>query len=342
MDEALATTGLRPLTRSLDPLAGESLGGYLLRLAHRLHLSPIHLARLTGCTRRPATTHHGRRLLLDLDVQRFAHSARLSRAEATALTLTPWADRYPPIAQSQLDAAPRSSREDWLFNDFPRYCPQCLAGDGSPIQQQYGGPWKKAWHLPVAFVCTDHRVFLQHGCPLPHPTGRTITQLITQPADNTLHPAQCRHPNQPAGQGRKGPSCGARLDQPESAESPRPGTSTLKTQQHLLDLLEPGRPAKESVSYFTDLRVVTALLCASWPLGRELIAPESCGAVGEHIRTLGSGARQVLDRPPRDSIATAALLTAAATLLDTPDLHSVLAQHTRATWEGRPGACQVK
>jgi len=72
MAEGRASTSSRPLARSLDPLAGESAGGYLLRLACRLRLSPIGLARLTGCTKHPTTTQLGRRLLLDLDIQGFA------------------------------------------------------------------------------------------------------------------------------------------------------------------------------------------------------------------------------------------------------------------------------
>jgi hypothetical protein len=48
-DEQLPTmTTLRPLPRSVDPLPEESLPGYLLRLAHRLDISPAHAARLTG------------------------------------------------------------------------------------------------------------------------------------------------------------------------------------------------------------------------------------------------------------------------------------------------------
>lgn len=339
MAEGHASTSGRPLARSLDPLAGESVGGYLLRLACRLHLPPIRLARLTGCTKHSTTTQLGRRLLLDLDVQGFAHATRLSDDEAGALTLIPRADRYPPLARSLAAAAPRPSHEDWLFNDIPRYCPQCLAGDRSTVQQQYGGPWKTIWHLPIVFACPDHEVFLQHGCPQGHPLGQAATtQLITRAADSTLHPAQCRRPDpgQPASRGRKGRSCGARLDQSGGPGPPRPSTSMLKTQRRLLDLLGPGHPAEEAASHFTDLRVVTALLCTTWPSGRDMIDPDVRGTVDEHVRALSAGSRQAFDRPPREPAATAALLTAAATLLDAPDLGEVLAQHTRAAREGRP------
>nr|WP_144055284.1 hypothetical protein [Streptomyces viridosporus] len=44
------SSGRRPLELSLDPLKGESLTGFVLRLAHRLHISPHELAQLTGLT----------------------------------------------------------------------------------------------------------------------------------------------------------------------------------------------------------------------------------------------------------------------------------------------------
>jgi hypothetical protein len=46
MPEASPRPAARPFARSLDPLAGESVGGYLLRLACRLHLTPLRLAQL--------------------------------------------------------------------------------------------------------------------------------------------------------------------------------------------------------------------------------------------------------------------------------------------------------
>ncbi len=337
MAEAPASPGNRPLTRSLDPLTGESLGGYLLRLAYRLRLTPIRLAHVTGCTKAPATTQLGRRLLLDLDADSFARTTRLTLDETAALTLIPWADRYPPIARTQHGTIRRPRIDDWLFNDIPRYCPHCLAGDGSPIHQQFGGTWKKTWHLPIAFACPDHGVLLEYGCPRNHPPGK-ISQLITQAADCTLHPAQCRLPQlgQPAARGRSVPSCGARLDQPRDTGTLHPRTSALETQRRLLSHLDPRCPAESAARFFTDVRVVTALLCASWPLGEDLVDPGMLAAVAEHIRWLGAGTRQTLDTPPKDAAATAALLTAAVAILDTADLQGTLARHLQATWEGPP------
>ncbi|MBT2408833.1 MULTISPECIES: TniQ family protein [unclassified Streptomyces] len=322
----------RPLGRSLDPLPEESLGGYLLRLAHRLRLSPIRLARLTGI-KRPAESVLGRQLLLDLDIDRFARATRLTEDETAGLTFLPWQDRYPPIARALTALDRRGTREDWLFNDFPRYCTQCLADDS--------GAWKTAWHLPIAFACPIHEVFLKHGCPQPHELQRTLPHLIAQAADGSLDPAQCRFPvpsdgpNPVRGKGRTGRSCGARLEWSPAGPS-RPSASMLKIQRDLLDLLGPGRPAEESSSRFTDLRVVTSLLCTTWPKSWDMLDPRAREAVDEHVQSLGAGGKPAFDRPPRDAIASAGLLTAASTLLDASDLDEVLAQHTRESWDGRP------
>jgi hypothetical protein len=84
------------------------------------------------------------------------------------------------------------------------------------------------------------------------------------------------------------------------------------------------------------IRVATALLCASWPLGQNLIDPAQVTAVTGHIRQLGEGTRQALDAPPGNPVAAAGLLTAAAALLETAGIPGVLARHLQASWTGRP------
>jgi hypothetical protein len=335
MGDAASKGKPRPLTRSLEPLTGESLSGYLLRLSYRLRITPLQLARLTGCASSTSALI-SRRLLLDLDLGNFARATRLTTGEAAALTLVPWADRYPPIACSRSGSSWPTSFDDWLFNTSLRYCPGCLAGDGSPIQQRYGGPWKKIWHLPIAFACPEHHLFLHEGCPRPHPPDPGAWRLIAHTSGSSLHPAQCRRPEHPGKTGRHRPSCGTRLDLPASQQRLRPDANTLATQQRLLNLFDPGCPAKDAVQSFTDIRVATALLCKSWPLGQNLIDPAKVTAVTEHIHHRGAGTRQALDTPPGNPVAAAALLTAATAILETADLPAVLAQHLQASWPGRP------
>src|ERR1019366_843507 len=58
-------TRTRALPRSLDPLPGESLAGYLLRLSFRLGVPPGQVAAITGLTTGTGTIPASRMLILD-------------------------------------------------------------------------------------------------------------------------------------------------------------------------------------------------------------------------------------------------------------------------------------
>lgn len=109
--------------------------------------------------------------------------------------------------------------------------------------------------------------------------------------------------------------------------------SVIEAQEHLLGLLDGPLPAGEAASSFTDIRVMTALLRASWPLGQDLMPPGPAGAADEHIRHFGRGkapAYPELDRSPSGILAAAGLLAAAITILHAPDLAGTLACHVHA------------
>ncbi|MPY59841.1 TniQ family protein [Streptomyces spongiae] len=167
-----------PLPRALAPLPGEGLPGLTLRLAHRLDLSPTMLFARTGLQTSTAS-YTSARLLLGLGdrLTAFAQATQLTPAEAARLTLAPDTERYPSIAMS---LHPRPKRFFpyglWVFTSFTRYCPHCLAGDGSMIQQRHGGPWKIRWRLPVIFICQDHQTFLRDGCPRCHRSAHAFDQ----------------------------------------------------------------------------------------------------------------------------------------------------------------------
>ncbi|MFF7793472.1 TniQ family protein [Streptomyces sp. NPDC007991] len=80
----------------------------------------------------------------------------------------------------------------WLYVGSPRFCPSCLAGDGTRAQQLHGGPWLKLWHLPIVFACTKHRIYLEADCPHCGQPHDTLGPLVQRANDHTLHPAQCR------------------------------------------------------------------------------------------------------------------------------------------------------
>ena len=333
---------------SLEPIAGESLVSYLLRLAYRLSLPPLHLARMAGWANGPRHDHLARKLLLDISPPQAEASARLARLtteEVAALTLSSWRARYPPIARSMPDRGRPLWPDSWLFITSPRFCPSCLAGDGTAAQQLHGGPWRKIWHLPVVFACVEHQEFLLHACPHCGQGQSSPEPLIHRMNDNTLHPAQCRRPlADVSAPGRKTPACGGRLDDPAAARcdlNPRPTQALLDFQRSLLTRLTPSVPAREASEYFTDLRLITALISTSWPQGSHLAGAGSAEKPA-HIHDQRHGApgiprnRRIPDPLPRDPEACAALLSAAQLLLDEKDLEGVLSQFARAASNSRP------
>lgn len=335
---------LSPLPRSLDPLPDETLPGYLLRLAHRLGLAPARIMQLTGLTagrdgREPAR----RSLMLHLDevpAGAFTRVTRLTAADTAGLCMSSMSGQY-PWAAPRVTAdqwGPRSLASPWVFISATRYCPQCLAGDGSPIQQEHGGAWQKAWRLPVVFACPVHRRLLEHLCPSCLQPAMSAAPgapawLIPRAHHGGLHPAQCRAAPGPRAAGRHARPCGARLDAPaRPGEDPPAPDDLLTLQDRLLPLLSPkDPPAAMSVGqlatpaqYFADLRLVCSLINGTWPHSADLIAgPGLAECLGRHIASTGGDAPRrhtLCDAPPLNARPGAALITAAVRILDCDDL----------------------
>jgi len=333
----------RELPRSLDPLPGEALDGFLLRLAYRLELSPARIALIGGL----ALSRHLQApfaALLHLPGElrdRFACVVRLQPAEVSSMCLSSLSERYAPISvASKLTGTNHSGY--WVFKRATRYCPECLAGDGSRIQEELGGAWQRTWRLPVVFACTNHRRFLDHLCPgCQRPahdcagTGQPINAPV-QPRHAGLHPAQCRQIN-PAqlSRGRRAPLCAASFAASQIPSS-FPEPASLKLQDRISDLLNPGL-ADSVISvgtpsiarrYFTDLQLLTTLIRISWPRAKDImtIADNLERAIWEDHEFLLRERRGPcpLRRPqihwiaPLRSEHCAALLTIAGQLIDIP------------------------
>jgi hypothetical protein len=136
------------LPRSLDPLPGEGLDGFLLRLSYRLERTPYRMAQLTGLIQPSEQQVVAIGLLIHLPDGRrneFARATRLSPDEVAGLCLSSMADQYPPASpapETRGWAGSLPAGNHWIFKRATRYCPQCLAGDGSAIQNDLGGPWR--------------------------------------------------------------------------------------------------------------------------------------------------------------------------------------------------------
>lgn len=344
---------MHPLPRSLDPISGESLTGFLLRLSHRLGLSPLHLLQLAGLA--PAQgSHVSWKTLVQLDesqVSSFARLTRLSDLEVLDLMLSSWKDRYPPITAS-LGGRERLWSDTWLFRGMVRYCRKCLAGDGTVTQRQHGGPWKKLWHLPVVFACPEHRAFLQLGCPNCSAAGAGApSQLMQRWNDGTLHAAQCRRTlSDPAAPKRKSQACGHRLDggRLPRGPGPRPSPTLLAFQEHILQQFTPAVTADDASHYFTDLRLIVALINQSWPQSRSLVDADVMRDVARSLESQmryrggsinrGQHYRSV-DAPPAESPACGGLLQTAHDVLNGDDLHGTISRLLHATpYAGRAAA----
>jgi hypothetical protein len=340
------TTPHRPLPRSLVPLADESFPGYLLRLAHRLDLSPARLAAVTGLTLYEGVPVSRMLGLEPAMAEEFGRMTRLSATEVTGLTLASLSPRYPPL---DLAFSGRSRliqgvfvKENWVFSHASRYCPQCLAGDGSLIQQQHGGAWNKLWRLPVVFACPVHGQLLRHACPAcgdPAHSSAGSGSMLPLVGNSTLHPTQCRNAVVAAGLRR---ACGHQLAQPGLRTLPPSDEreSLLGLQSRLLGVLR--SDGQEAVvcfgqettpaRYFVDLRILTCVIVASWPAGHDLSQTSACERLVdrhvrrrrreiEAIRRSGRTVREIglYDRPPLDSATCGHLLALAHEITAVPD-----------------------
>ncbi|WP_078968936.1 TniQ family protein [Streptomyces sp. MMG1522] len=354
------TGRLRPLPRSLDPLADESIHGYLLRLAHRFGVAPLEIAVRTGLV----VQGRGRngipvRLLHDLDEQRldaFARATCLTHDEVRGLLTALLGERYGPLNAGLLAEFRTPSgmlhNNRWILTRATRYCPRCLTGDGTEIEERHGGCWRRSWRLPPVFACLRHQRPLLYGCPR---CGQDINtaragSLVARASEAGLHPAQCRAtiPGTRA-------ICGASLVDGEAnrlPHSPSTVAALLRLQHHFDRLLDPGGPKSVGsfgwlvpvAQHFIDLRALSALIFMTWPCGRELADTEALAmlvdreAEKRHAEFAKSRAEAEAGRrrqashhysnPAADPAVAGAVLGIAAKLLAAPDeneTHEVMA-----------------
>lgn len=330
------------LARSLGPLPDESLPGLLLRLSHRLGLSPRRVAELTGLgiSGPRGVLSLGHLLTMDSStLNRFAQATALTPAEAAALTLAGFR-RYPPLDGLNIVYAKsyiRTQWPSWVLQPSSRYCPQCLAGDGTTIQNLHGGSWRRTWRLGVTFACLHHQRLLLTTCPscAKPASHRSLGESLIPRERVVLHPAQCRSVVDIIGR-RRQRLCEARLDE-LPPENPDIDGRFLALQQRIFDMLDPTSPTTTTVlgqttpvvRYFADLRLISTLIQTSWDRAREVaatIAPIDALDISIEQRTNHAGqaaapaspagrSTQSLPQLPTNVSAVAALLLVADSIL---------------------------
>lgn len=334
----------QPLGRSLAPLPDESMHGFILRLAHRLELPPVRIAALTGLPTLGGSYAGWPTALALLTLEpavaaRFATVTRLSSEEVAGLLMDRYADRYPASAMPTGTSPPKVatiSRRGWVLMDSTRYCPLCLEGDDSLIQQRHGGAWQQQWRLQVVFACLNHQRFLEHRCrncgiAASLSMSNHSVALLPWANDKHLHPAQCRNRRSAS------TACGTYFTDSAANAAPLPPTAELlQLQKQILDKLEPASmiPDGDAREYFQLLSLVHNLIMMSWPHASHLTGPEPLAtAVDTHVTNARLDIEQAKARPhgfteinpplrklPVASDATAGLLLAADRLLGWDDL----------------------
>ncbi|MET7484883.1 TniQ family protein [Streptomyces sp. NPDC005538] len=178
---------MQPLPRSLDPLHDESLVGYVLRLAYRAGSTPAEITVRTGL-RRTELSGLSLRPLRDLDpgqLQKFSTATSLTPSEARGLLLAGLAPRYGPLDLSLTKgrtAQALISGNEWASFRNTRYCPECLFGSGTEIEQLLGGAWWRLWRVPAVFVCCRHQRILSTRC-----SGCGQPAQVSKPGHAILH-----------------------------------------------------------------------------------------------------------------------------------------------------------
>ncbi|WP_436494284.1 TniQ family protein [Actinokineospora sp. HUAS TT18] len=363
----------RPLPRSLDPLPDESITGFVLRLAHRLQIPPARVVELTGLN----TGHRSSTSALGLAVHvvpaarhAFAHATRLTAAETDKLFLSALGDRY-PAAQPKRGPNRWGSTtyfDRWLFTRSTRYCPACLTGEDTELGRALGGAWRRTWRLPVVFVCTEHRRYLDHQCPAcHHPVHLRHGGGHPQWGTTSLHPTQCRFSGGIGARDAERTACAAWLSAPQHPVGHPASTVSVAMLdlQHRIDAaLDPQRPDRIDVlgretaarHYFVDLEMMAYLVRVSWPLGRDFAAyPALADALDEHLADLNArfqatvrnpnstgynqSVQHFLKSPPLDALACATLLDIADHLLQLGSPHALSTEMRRllAHDDRRPG-----
>ncbi|MGK4585077.1 TniQ family protein [Kitasatospora sp. HPMI-4] len=323
---ASTPAGPHPLPRSLVPLPDESLPGFILRLSHRLDQAPGRLMRLAGLTNtaNPSNSAPVRHLLMlqPGPLETFTRLTRLTPEEAQGLTLRQFTGRDPAVTEALKRPGGNQYASlmipPWLLLTSSRYCPRCLAGDSTDIQNCHGGPWRLHWRLAAVFACLEHGVLLEHLCPACHKPpfsnhgwgSRRL--LLSAVGAAALHPARCRNGVLAA---KNTQPCGGHLD----TVTARPLTRELASlQAKILRLMAPGTEPTAAAA-ISDMQVMAAIVAGTWPraaVHAPFDIPLGLESLLDRRDTIKTDVRW--DTPPLDAEPTAALLAMAGALLGQP------------------------
>lgn len=293
----------------IEPLPGESMAGYVERVAETYTLSPRGLlAWLFNLDAAPTPRLNGV-AMPPVQIASFAGKLRLEVGELEGLLLSRFAGgALPGRVRDAVTAAKlqQGSRTDWYSPGRSRFCPMCLA---------QGVGWQSKWHLSISYACTEHQVLLLDRCPRCASAAVRGRGVESVPAPRAL---VCVARPRDA----KAEWCGQRLD--EAPAPPLAGFDELIWAQRILDeTLLPGGLSKElqGTSQLCTSRELHALIVKVAMLlrldqfktvkSRNLDLPTAVEEAIAADAALGSGYRRARGQKPGSAaLAAAALGTA--------------------------------
>jgi transposase len=316
-------TTVRMFPIRLAPLPCEALDSWLEALMRRLDIArrdltaALDLAEPRGRKVPPNWT-----VVLDRDVsEALSNATGVDPSTLAAMTLA----RYDGVAL-RLDHQRRVviRTELWGRGTGSRYCPRCLEGSG--------GRWPLRWRLSWSFACVRHRCLLADTCPRCHGTPRTRQHWLA-----VSQPGRCDQPADPVLRGRALVRCGHDLTD-TATTSLAPSSPAIRAQQILDEAIGCGTASfgvyatqpVPTAAMLADLTALASRVINDIPTGHlRRFLPTDLITVYETARALPlsryraarADARSGAMAPANAAI-TAAALTAAVKVLDSPDTPS--------------------
>lgn len=253
----------RPYPLRVEPVPGETMFSYFCRFCsfHGISWSTLQgmSPNVPGSAGIDVEARRG--VLSPEYAQWFTSLARLTILELEAMSMSQLNGKVADL-KDYLDGPSRDAivaNREWVYLYESHYCPACIKESNA---------WMLQWRSPFQFMCLKHNCLLSEICPgcnqrpLLGRSGRPSKPKYLQFVPSNTH---CS--NSGTGvrrRGVKGEPCGFNLT--ETVTLALPANGRLAKTQRTLEVamgaapLRSGTPTIPTLSFFTDLRLLTALL----------------------------------------------------------------------------------
>lgn len=142
--------------------------------------------------------------------------------------------RFPSLVPGQMALTMRqiitAAHSRWFFLSHSRFCPQCLATNGS---------WQVSWRLPWTVACPTHQTLLADSCPgcSRNPREYRHGASTTRDPEIPVDPRRCQQASEPGPLGWATPRCNKPLGAQLVGAATKP---QLQAQEKILNSVSKG------------------------------------------------------------------------------------------------------